>query len=506
MANNAATLFVCDEGINVVLASGKRVTKWAQAPLDAGLVKDGLVTNPAEVARIVKALFKTNRIRAKKVMVALSGLHCLTTTLTLPKVQQSMMDEAVKREAEIALPVPLDQLQLSWQSIPPDTEFAHIFLAAAPRNNAEALVQTVRLAGLKPQFVDLAPLALARLAGGSTGVLADIRATQVDIVVVADGLPQQIRSQTYPSQAQTVHEKLLVVKEELERSINFYDSGHPEKPLDAAAFSGRLPIRVSGKLVQDPAACQFLTGELNRNVLPLISPLKLPPGFPNMEFMVNIGLATRKVLPVEDGDQIDIAIDILPDRFKKKKFPFTRYVTTPVASAAAIALLFYLGTSVQAASHATTTLQRQLDMANTTYQAKFAKMQEQKKTLADLTKKVATLKTTYDALSSSAANLSSVVSNLDNSEKQLVAQLKTVMSTLPQGVALSKISYSVDLLTVEGLSNDQATVFVYARNLRQSALFLDVTVASIATEQPKEPSKAQSRSSFSLLMHPGRPN
>lgn len=504
MAKDTTTLFICDEGINFTQTTGKRVTKWGHTPLETGLVKDGLVTNSEEVARRIKALFKANNIKNKKVLVALSGLHCLTTTIVLPKVPPSLMDEAVKREAEIALPVPLEQLHLCWQLLSPDAERAHIFLVAVPRNSAEALLQTIHLAKLKPSFVDLAPLALARLAGGSTGVLADIRTTQVDIVVVADGIPQQIRSQTYPSQAQTVHEKLLVVKDELERSINFYDSGHPDKPLDASAFSGRLPVRVSGGLVQDTAACQFLTGELNRNVLPLISPLKAAPGFPTMEYMVNIGLATRKVLPVDDEDQIDIAINILPDRFKKKKFPFTRYVTVPAATAASIALLFYLGTSVQAESKTNSRLQTQLDTANAKYQSRFTAMQTQKKDLADLTKQIAALKTTNDALSSQAGNLSGVVSDIQVDEKQIEAQFKAVISASPQEVVLGRISYTVAQLIVEGSVADQATVFTYARNLRKTGLFSSVTVSAITKTPSENPSADQSRSSFSLLMQPVR--
>ncbi|GAG99320.1 unnamed protein product, partial [marine sediment metagenome] len=140
----------CDASIRLMVTHDNRIRKWADLPLEPGLVKNSVVIKEAEVAAKIKQLFKDRKVKVKKVIVGLSGLHCLSRPITLPQLPKEMLDEAVRREAKRVLPVPLEQLYISWQTIPAPEGKIHVFLVAVPCKTADALLKVLRQAGLKP--------------------------------------------------------------------------------------------------------------------------------------------------------------------------------------------------------------------------------------------------------------------------------------------------------------------------------------------------------------------
>lgn len=482
MAKTVITLFVRSDCVTYVATKGKRIFKWAELPLEPGTVKDGLIADPRAVGLQIRNFVKGQGVRSKNVIAGLTGLHCLTQTMVLPHVQRSMLPEAIRREAELALPVPLDQLYLSWQIVASTSEAVHVFLAASPRNTADALIQTLDQAGVRLQMIDLAPLALSRLGTGITGVMADIRPTEVDIIVNVDGLPQLIRSQTYPSETKTIQEKLLYVKEELERAIDFYDSAHPEKPLDAAAFSGRLPIHVSGKLVQDLAACQFLAAELNRSVLPFRSTMRSPHDFPATQYMVNVGLAS-KANADDDEDFSGININVLPEEHRPKVFSYVRVATTVAFILAAIAIAYFSASEVRAANARGNLLRQQLDSANAQFEKKNALSQSQKQQATMLTKNLTAAKDVKDTLAAELASLNAVTNDLNSRRTRLNEGMALITTAAPAGITLVGVTHSGEATTITGEALAQNMVLAYSRILRDSGKFGEVVITRIDSSQ-----------------------
>ncbi|MBI2958221.1 MAG: pilus assembly protein PilM [Chloroflexi bacterium] len=477
MARKVIALFFRSDSVTYLAARGKRVLKWAELPLDAGLVKDGLVAEPHVLGPLLHDFIRAQGIRPKWVIAGISGLHCLTRTMLLPHMQRSVLPEAIRREAELAFPVQIDQLYLSWQTVASTSDTINTFLVASPRNTADAAIKALGIAGIKPQMVDLAPLCISRVGAGITGVLADIRPTEVDIIINIDGVPQLMRSQTYPGEAQTVQEKLLYVKEELERSIDFYDSAHPDKPLDAVAFSGRLPVHVSGKLVQELAACQFLAGELNRSVLPLQSPIKAPHGFPATEFMVNLGLAS-KPLTSEGADFTGININVLPEEQRPKTFSYSRVGLAIGSEVLAASLVIFSIVQVRAANVETRRLQSQVTAANSQFEGRAAAAQALKLQAVDLNKKLSAAQATYDTAAAKLANLKAVAGGFDAQKQTLNAELDLVTTIAPKEIVFRSVARSGSTTTVRGASPDEATVLAYARALQQSGKFALVVISS----------------------------
>jgi type IV pilus assembly protein PilM len=122
MSGKVVTLYINDNSLRLLVAKGKQVRKWATLPLEPGLVRDGVIVAETEVAAKITELLKTQGVKTKKVVAGLSGLHCLSRVIALPQLSKTLLAEAVKREAERVVPVPLEQLYISWQIIPSSEE------------------------------------------------------------------------------------------------------------------------------------------------------------------------------------------------------------------------------------------------------------------------------------------------------------------------------------------------------------------------------------------------
>ena len=71
------TLYIEDTDIQLLVASGKQVQKWARVPLEPGLVSDGVILDEAQVADKFKELFKLEKVTAGRVIAGLSGLNSI---------------------------------------------------------------------------------------------------------------------------------------------------------------------------------------------------------------------------------------------------------------------------------------------------------------------------------------------------------------------------------------------------------------------------------------------
>ena len=463
-AKRVVTLYIDDTSIRLLVAKGKRVEKWAYLPLEPDLVSDGVIVEEAEVAAKIKELLKAQGVKTKKVIAGLSGLHCLTRPITLPKLPKAVLSEAIMREAERIMPLPLEQLYISWQIVPAPGEELQIFLLALPRNVADALIKTLRQAGVEPYLIDIAPLALARVANKATAIIADVQPTRMDIIIMVDGIPQPVRTMSLPSTAQTLAEKLPTMTAELTRTIKFYNSSHSENPLDSST-----PIFASGELAQEPEACQSLSSELKYPVLPLSSPLECPEGLVQDQYIVNIGLALKELsLPRAEANFSVVNLNALPEVYKPKPISITKTVILPSIIVIAIGLLFPLVTRVQNAAADTALLRGELATVNQLIEQRLAQRQE----IPELETKVSEVEASRDTFTA-------VIDYIEDERIVVNGNLEVTTSALPDTVDLSTVSHASPGLTISGMAPSEIEVLAYAKKLRASGRFSQVIISAM---------------------------
>jgi type IV pilus assembly protein PilM len=442
----------------MMVVDGKGILQWAYSSLDPGLVVGGVVINEEEVATRVQQLLDEKEVREKKIVLGLSGLHSITLSIDLPQLPEHMIAEAVMREAARVLPVPLEDLYLTWRRIPaPEEHKVRAFAIAVPRATADSMLRTLARAGLTPLQMEIKPLALTRLIGEPNAVLLDVQPTEYDIVIFGDGIPQPVRTISFPTEDLSWQEKLRMMRDDLIRTMEFYDSRNSENPLVPS-----VPVYVSGEMAEEPGMCQDLSNELGRSVMVLSLPAKSPTGLSPSRHVVNMGLAA-KVLP-QKGPPISVVgdLDSLPAAYRLKTFSPARVLTLAgvgllaVVVMAQLALLQINSSAIASADTRLETVSRIMDQ----------KKDQSRGLITSLVEAEAARDVFTGALDA-----------LGKERSTFNTSLQTATSSIPGGVAITGIARDGELLAMSVDSASEAEVLVYARRLESSQRFASVSIS-----------------------------
>lgn len=460
MSKRIYALYIDDNSIKLLESRGKRIKEWADMPLEPGLVKNGVVVEEEKVVSKIQQLFQ-NRSLKGKVLIAISGLHCLSRPIILPELPDDMLDEAVRREAKKVLPVPLDQLYISWQRIPAPADKSGVFVVAVPHRTADSLLRVLQQVGLKLELMDLKPLLLYRIAEKTTAIIVDIQPTEFDIVITKRGIPQPIRTIVLPKDAQTWRQKLPLIKDELNRTINFYDSNNPDDPLPPD-----LPVFFSGNVYHDPEEYQSISDEIGRLVIPLLPPVfqKLPEGLDPNRFMVNICLIHRKIASQKYTATTLVDLNVLPEPYQTK--PISRFKLLAVPSAAILAsLLVFLIAFFQITSSEINNIRRQIDDSSQLYEQDLSYRQDLIDSIAKNEELGKNLLTALDGLASQSEHVN--------------GNLEAIMYNLPNDVVLNSINYADSALIISGKAGNEERILAYLNNLEHSGLFREMAITDL---------------------------
>ena len=467
MAKEATTIYIDNSAISVLVARGRKVQKWANMPLEPGLVKDGVSLDEDAVASKVRELWQAEEIGAKKVIVGISGINCLYRLITLPELPKDLLSEAVRREASRALGVSLEPLYLSWQTLPSLRGETLVYLAALPKNSVDALISTLHKAGLNPYLIDLKPLAIARTTTEPKAIIIDVQPASFDIIVFVDGIPQVVRSLSLTQEA-LLEEKASHIKEELDRAITFYNSSHMDKPIEAT-----MPLLVCGELAEQEDAWKLLMGRKQYPIQVLPSPMETAEDFHASQYVTNIGLALKEVLASEKGALAYSLVNFnaLPEVYIPKPRPLSEILLVPtiVAGIALVALGVFFNLTASARS---ADLRADLAAINQMTISRHVRAQD----VIALNEQASSAEATADAFTTT-------LGDFGVGRDEVNADLSEINSSLPGTVDLKSVSHGGGTVTVAGTGDDEDAVFRYAENLRASGRFSLVVITNMSKQE-----------------------
>lgn len=476
MASNTTTLYINDTSIRLMVTRGKRITKLADIPLDTGLINVDTEEKEAELAARIRNLFKSNKINDRKVILGLSGLHCLTRPVSLPELPGAMLDEAIQREARRVLPVPLEQLYISWQTVSVSEGKIQAFMVATPRHIADTLVRILNKAGLRPYLMDIKPLALTRLAREENAMIIDVQSKEFDIIIMVNRIPQPIRTVSFPEESLSLADKVVIVKDELKRTIEFYNSNNPENLIHPNA-----PLLVSGELADEPEVYEPLAQELGYQVSPLTSPLKCLKQLDPSHHLMNVGLAL-KVMTREAGPLLP-NFNTLPSPYLPKPISMNRILAIP-AAVVAVSLIALLVLTIQGAAAAIESANFQLNSNNTLVQKK----QEQKK---ELTEEIAAAEQKLASYESGRVSFITALNTINTNGDNINDDIEAVVDNQIDEFEINNIDHSNNHLTVSGWAESEEEVLEYARKLYSTGRFSEITITNLSRGLESEESEEE---------------
>jgi len=100
------TLNIATTSIRLLSVSGRRVKEWGSTPLEAGLIRDGLILQPKAVGAAIDSLFKSTKVPKEQVIISVSGLPFTHRILNLPRMKPELVEEAIELAARREIPLP----------------------------------------------------------------------------------------------------------------------------------------------------------------------------------------------------------------------------------------------------------------------------------------------------------------------------------------------------------------------------------------------------------------
>ncbi len=464
MANNTTSLYIDNLSIRLMTTRGKRITKLADMPLDVDLSQIDTPEVEAKLVEKIKYLFQSNHIGSKKIILGISGLRCLTRPIVLPELPKAMLEEAITREARRVLPVPVEQLYLSWQIMAASEGKIQAFIVGIPRQIADPVIKVVTEAGFKPYIMDIKPLALARLSRETSAIIVDVQPSEFDIIVLMKGMPQPIRTVPFSKETTSLRDRLVIVKDELQRTIQFFNTNNPENKIQSGAS-----LLVSGEIVDESELFDYLGGDLGLKVTPLASPLKCLKQLDPSHHLVNVGLTLKEL--VSDASPITPNFNTLPLPYQPKQVSMNRLMAIP-AIGIAVVMIALLAMTVQSAAANIDKAQNALDANVVVIEKKSAQKKELSNNIAAMESKLA-------ALEASRTNYTGALNSLVSTGNKMNTDLTTTLNNAVTDLDISRMTLSADTISLSGSASGEQQVFQYVRKLTSTGRYDEITIGSI---------------------------
>ncbi len=293
--------------IRLLQARGNRVERWASSSLEAEATQDGATPDPVELGSQIRTLMQASGISGGEVVASVSGLYSGCRVLSIPPQPAKETEQALPELAQEALPA--EGLTLRWQIMAADETSQQILVLGMPTELVDGQVAILRAAGIHPRVAEMRAMALTRAVDRQRAIIVNVEATNLDVVVVANGIPHIMRTLPQPG-TPSPEDRAERVAQAVGQTISFYNSNNPQTQLSA-----NTPLFLVGSLAEDPALRERVSTSLDYP-LEALSPsrMELPPHLPSAQYAVNIGLVLRRLSRSRSSDDgvRPINIDFLP--------------------------------------------------------------------------------------------------------------------------------------------------------------------------------------------------
>jgi type IV pilus assembly protein PilM len=190
---------------------------------DPKAIIDGVITDPEAIAKVAHELFNKHLIgdiTTRRVVLAVPAARTFTRTVTLPKLGNKDLAEAIRLETEQYVPVPIEELYLDHNVIKRTEKENELLAVAVPKKIVDSYLQLTNLLGLEVVTIETTIGAASRLfvqaeQSDVPTVLIDLGSLSSDITIYDKGL---VVTGTVPgggdSFTHVIAQKLGVTKEE----------------------------------------------------------------------------------------------------------------------------------------------------------------------------------------------------------------------------------------------------------------------------------------------------
>jgi type IV pilus assembly protein PilM len=170
-----------------------RIGRYAIAPLEAGIAREGEVAEPEALGEVLKDLFARHRL-PRNVRVGIASQRVVVRTIRMPRIEKAEeIDAAIRFQAADSIPMPLEHAVLDWQLAEPalgavEDRQMEVVVVAARREAVSGIAEAIHAAGLKPVGIDVSAFGMIRaLAPELTSLNAPSYEQRLEGAMLAEG-------------------------------------------------------------------------------------------------------------------------------------------------------------------------------------------------------------------------------------------------------------------------------------------------------------------------------
>jgi len=145
---------------------GRTLKRFGMTDIRPGLIEDGAINEPEEVATAVSELFKSYGVREKNVAISIGGYSVIVKKINVQTMAEDQLQETIHFEAEQYIPFDISDVNLDFQILGPNESNPNqmnVFLVAAKKEMVNDYINLVNLAGLNPCIIDVEAFALQNI-------------------------------------------------------------------------------------------------------------------------------------------------------------------------------------------------------------------------------------------------------------------------------------------------------------------------------------------------------
>lgn len=181
--------------------SEEKIVSYGLMQLPNGAISDGEIKNKEQVVVAIKKLVATSgpkKIKTKKVICSLPETKAFLRIVSIPKMENNEIEEAVKWEMEANIPLPLDQVYYDWQIVdevlPPGKNKTNLLVVAVSKVTIDEVIGIAELAGLEVVGLEIESIAQARSLLSKndytkTVLIVDIGDRRTSFSIAREGVP-----------------------------------------------------------------------------------------------------------------------------------------------------------------------------------------------------------------------------------------------------------------------------------------------------------------------------
>ncbi len=187
-------------------AGGLVLKKIGFIDIAPGMIEDGFIKKPEEVADSLRQLFKAYNIKEDNVAVSIGGYSVLIKNISVDTMSEEELQERIRFEAEQYIPFDIDEVNLDFHILGEhdhNPNQMNVLLVAAKKEIVNDYVDLVRIAGLNPCIIDADTFAIQNIFEANYDIpeeavaVIDIGATKTSINIIKNNSPVFMRDVSF---------------------------------------------------------------------------------------------------------------------------------------------------------------------------------------------------------------------------------------------------------------------------------------------------------------------